>query len=49
MLAMRYLRNRMNVLLALPVARLDKLTLTRRMEDIGRLEGSTTPARSDVA
>lgn len=39
--ALRYLRNRINVLLSLPVASLDQMTLTSRLRQIGGLEGST--------
>jgi arsenate reductase (thioredoxin) len=40
--AFRYLKNRVSLLLSLPVVSLDKLTLTRRLQDIGRTEGSTS-------
>jgi protein-tyrosine-phosphatase len=40
--ALRYLRNRIGVLLSLPVASLDQLALTNRLRDIGRLEGATS-------
>jgi arsenate reductase (thioredoxin) len=40
--AFRYLKNRVSLLLSLPVVSLDKLTLTRRLKDIGRTEGSTS-------
>jgi arsenate reductase len=46
--AMRFLRNRINLLLALPVHRLDKLTLTSRMREIGQTEGATS-RRPEVA
>lgn len=39
--ALRYLRNRINVLLSLPVASLDQMTLTSRLRQIGGLEGSS--------
>ena len=46
--AMRYLRNRISVLLALPVASLDNLTLTSRVREIGQLEGASS-RRPEVA
>lgn len=46
--AMRYLRNRISVLLALPVASLDALTLASRVRDIGQLEGASS-RRPEVA
>jgi len=41
--AFRYLRNRISLLVNLPVGSLNQLALTRRLEDIGRIEGSTSP------
>ena len=41
--ALRYLRNRISLLVNLPVGSLNQLALTRRLEDIGRIEGSTSP------
>jgi arsenate reductase len=41
--AFRYLKNRVSLLLNLPVASLDRLALTHRLQDIGRVEGSTSP------
>ena len=46
--ALRYLRNRIAVLLALPVTSLDQLTLTTRVREIGQLEGAST-RRPEVA
>lgn len=46
--ATRYLRNRISVLLALPVASLDQLTLTSRVREIGQLEGASL-SRPEVA
>ena len=46
--ALRYLRNRITVLLSLPIASLDQLMLTSRVREIGQLEGSTS-RRPDVA
>lgn len=45
--ALHYLRNRINVLLALPVASLDQLALTRQVRAIGDLKGSSR--RPEVA
>lgn len=39
--AYRYMRNRIAAFVALPVARLDRLTLQGKLRDIGREEGST--------
>jgi len=44
--AFRYLKNRVTAFAALPIAKLDKLSLTREVEKIGRSEGSTTLARN---
>lgn len=46
--AFRYLKNRISVFTALPIARLDRLALGARLREIGRLEGGTQP-RPDVA
>ncbi len=40
-LAFRYLRNRITVFIALPIKSLDRLSLTTRLRDIGRMEGAT--------
>ncbi|NNM73867.1 arsenate reductase ArsC [Enterovirga aerilata] len=40
--AARYLRNRIAVLLSLPVASLDQLALTSRVREIGHMEGAST-------
>jgi protein-tyrosine-phosphatase len=42
--AFRYLRNRVSLLVSLPAASLDRLALTRHLQDIGRIEGSTSPS-----
>lgn len=42
--AFRYLRNRISAFVAIPVERLDRLTLSGRLNEIGRMEGATTPA-----
>ncbi|MBN9442280.1 arsenate reductase ArsC [Bosea sp. (in: a-proteobacteria)] len=39
--ALRYLRNRINVLLSLPVASLDEMALARQLRKIGELEGAS--------
>jgi arsenate reductase len=41
--AFRYLRNRVSLLVNLPVGSLNRLALTRHLKDIGRIEGSTSP------
>lgn len=46
--ALRYLRNRIMVLLSLPVATLDQLTLTTRVREIGQLDGASS-RRPEVA
>jgi arsenate reductase (thioredoxin) len=43
--AFRFLRNRISVFAALPVASLDHLTLQGRLDAIGRLDGATGAAR----
>jgi protein-tyrosine-phosphatase len=40
--AFRYLKNRVSLLINLPVASLNRLALTTRLQDIGRVEGSTS-------
>jgi arsenate reductase len=40
-LAFRYLKNRISLLLALPIHRLDKLALKNRLREIGETEGAT--------
>jgi Ca-activated chloride channel family protein len=42
-IAFRYLRNRISLLVNLPVESLSRLALTRHLQDIGRREGSTAP------
>lgn len=44
--AFRYLRNRISVFAALPLASLDALALKAKLDDIGRLEGATGAARA---
>lgn len=43
MTAFRHLRNRIAAFVALPVARLDAMTLGQRLQEIGRMEGATRP------
>ena len=45
-LAFRYLKNRISLLLALPIARLDKLALKNRLREIGETEGATHKAEA---
>jgi protein-tyrosine-phosphatase len=42
--AFKFMRNRISVFLALPLASIDKLALTQRLRDIGHLEGATRAA-----
>ena len=46
--AFRYMRNRISVFTALPVASLDKAALGTKLREIGRSQGATSP-RPDVA
>ncbi len=39
--AFRYLKNRITAFAAIPIDRLDKLTLSARLDEIGRMEGAT--------
>jgi arsenate reductase len=39
--AFKYLKNRISAFLALPMASLDQIALTHRLEEIGRLEGAS--------
>ena len=41
--AFRYLKNRISVLLSLPLRSIDRLSLGSRLRDIGTMEGSTHP------
>jgi arsenate reductase len=41
--AFRYLKNRVSLLVNLPVESLTRLALTRQLQDIGRTAGSTSP------
>jgi arsenate reductase len=48
-LALRYLRNRINIFTAFPIGALDRLTLSAKLREIGKMEGSTSgpaPAQS---
>jgi len=42
--AFRYLKNRISVFVNLPLASIDALTLSARLRDIGRMEGTTSPS-----
>jgi arsenate reductase (thioredoxin) len=44
--AFRYLKNRISAFASLPIAKLDKLSLTREVQKIGALEGSTSLAQN---
>jgi protein-tyrosine-phosphatase len=41
--AFRHLRNRVSLLVSLPMASLNRFALESRLRDIGRIEGSTSP------
>ena len=41
--AFRYLRNRVSLLVNLPMQSLNQLALTRHLQEIGRIDGSTSP------
>jgi arsenate reductase len=41
--AFRYLKNRVSLLISLPVESLGRLALAQRLQEIGRVEGSTSP------
>ena len=45
--AFRMLKRRIDLFLALPIAKLDRLVLTTRLKEIGRSEGATTMAKAD--
>jgi arsenate reductase len=44
--AFKFLKNRISVFVNLPIGAIDTLSLTRRLQDIGRLEGATRVAES---
>ena len=44
--AYRMLANRISIFVSLPLASLDKLTLQRRLDDIGRAEAPPAAARA---
>lgn len=46
--ALRYLRLRLELFCALPVASLDAMSLTRHLREIGRAEGATDRARDKI-
>ena len=41
--AFRYLKNRISIFMNLPLRSIDRLSLTTRLREIGKLEGSTNP------
>jgi arsenate reductase len=41
--ALRYLRNRISIFMNLPLHSIDQLSLTTKLREIGKLEGSTNP------
>jgi arsenate reductase len=41
--AAKFLKNRISVLMSLPLASIDEMSLQSRLRDIGRLEGTTAP------
>lgn len=47
--ALRYLHNRISLLLALPIASIDELALRSRLREIGAGEGATAVARGEAA
>jgi arsenate reductase len=46
--ALRYLSNRINLLLALPVESIDAMALKSRLREIGNIEGATAQAQEGV-
>ncbi|WP_296707248.1 arsenate reductase ArsC [Rhodoblastus sp.] len=47
-LAFRYLRNRITIFNALPIARLDKLALSAKLREIGETEGASHGAKHEA-
>lgn len=47
-LAFRYLRNRITIFNALPIARLDKLALSAKLREIGESEGASHGAKHEA-
>ncbi len=41
--AFRYLKNRISIFMSLPLRSIDKLSLTTKLREIGKLDGSTNP------
>jgi arsenate reductase len=41
-MAFRHLKNRISLLVSLPIISLSRLVLTSRLQDIGRIDGSTS-------
>jgi arsenate reductase len=48
-LAFRYLKNRISAFTSLPIRSLDKLTLSARLRDIGRMQGASAKATEATA
>jgi arsenate reductase (thioredoxin) len=46
--AFQYLKNRISLLLAVPIARLDRMALHRHLQEIGETEGATQASRTDA-
>lgn len=45
--AAKYIKNRLSVFLSLPLASIDKMTLCKRLHDIGKMDGATvSPAKA---
>jgi arsenate reductase (thioredoxin) len=47
-LAFRYLKNRISLLLAVPIARLDRMALQKQLREIGEAEGATQTRKTDA-
>ncbi len=45
--AYRMLKRRIDLFLALPIAKLDRLVLTTRLKEIGKTEGATQLAKAE--
>jgi arsenate reductase len=44
----RMLNQRIGIFVALPISKLEKLTLTSKLREIGRMDGATTPAKAEA-
>jgi arsenate reductase len=47
-LASRYLSNRINIFIALPLASLDRLALSAKLQKIGETEGASHAAKNEA-